>query len=557
MWPYAVLGLFVMASLLGNLFWLQQNTVQSGHDASAHLARTLKMAEAMSPPSLGGFLRGLTITEFRPPGLYLAAQPFYWLFGRSIDSAQFANVATLALILVCTFALARFVLDQAVGGALGITPAGVAALALLATAVTALLPMLLAMSRLFYAETLVTLCVVAAVYFLLKSQGFCRRAWCLALGVVLGIGLLTKWTLPVYVALPLLLVAWQSPLRRSLAQRSLWSQLQPGWEGKGRPPLPWRAIVGKLALAALAAAAVAALLYWPQQALWANTLLGGWLLPAWFVVWFALFALLLSPSTPLFNLLLAMAVAAAIAGLWYLPRAGFAFELSDVAFGTGGGDFETANWASFNQYFRYFRLFFQHHLGLAVGLLILPAGLLPWLWRGRSWLQALPGSLLLWVATLSPFLLLITTSQTNSRNLVPILPLFAILAVIGLLAYPLPWRFAWGGAWLGALLLFWALTTFDGLGALRTQTSLLWPGQGYSVAPASGDTDPRYWIVPDVLEQASADIEAGTGMTTTLGIMLEITPLHSGSFDYDMLTQHRPVDLVTLTSPGVAGSATS
>ncbi len=553
-WPYAVLGLIVLASLLGNLFWLQQNTVQLGHDASAHLARTLKMAEAMSPLSLGSFLRGLTITDFRPPGLYLAAQPFYWLFGRSIDSAQLANVTTLALILVCTFALVRFTLDSAAAsGALGLSHDGVNALALLATAMTALLPMLVAMSRLFYTETLVTLCLVAAVYFLLRSQGFTRRAWCVALGVALGIGLLAKWTLPVYVVLPLLLAAWQSPLRQSVAQRSLWSQLQPKWEGNGRGPLPWRAIVVRLALAALAAAIVAGLLYWPQQSLWATTLLHGWLLPAWFVVWFALFALLLAPSTSLFNLLLAFAVAAAIAGLWYLPRAGFAFELSDVAFGTGGGDFEVADWSSFNQYFRYFRLFFQHHLGLAIGLLILPAGLLPWLWRGRSWLQTLPGSLLLWVTTLSPFLLLITTSQTNSRNLVPILPLFAILAAIGLLAYPPPWRFAWGGVWLGALLLFWALATFDGLGALRTQTSLLWPGQGYSVAPASGDTDPGYWIVPDVLDQASAGIAAGSGITSTLGILLEITPLHSGSFDYDMLKEHKPVDLITLTSPEVRG----
>ena len=555
-WPYAVLGLIVLASLLGNLFWLQQNTVQLGHDASAHLARTLKMAEAMSPLSLGSFLRGLTITDFRPPGLYLAAQPFYWLFGRSIDSAQLANVTILALILVCTFALARFILDAAAaGGTLGLSRGGANALALLATAMTALLPMLVAMARLFYTETLVTLSLVAAVYFLLRSQGFTRRAWCVALGVALGIGLLAKWTLPVYVVLPLLLVAWQSPLRQAAARRSLWPQLRPGWESPGRGPLPWRTLVVRIALAALAAALVAVLLYWPQQSLWANTLLHGWLLPAWFIVWFALFALLLAPSTSLFNLLLALAVAAAIASLWYLPRAGFAFELSDVAFGTGGGDFEVADWSSFNQYFRYFRLFFQHHLGLAIGLLILPAGLLPWLWRGRSWLQALPGSLLLWVATLSPFLLLIATSQTNSRNLVPILPLFAILAVLGLLAYPRRWRYAWATAWLAILLSFWALATFDGLSTLHTQTSVFWPAQTYSVAPASGVTDPDFWIVPDVLDQVTPIVAPSGEMTTTLGVMLDLAPLHSGSFEYDIIRYDKPIDLITLSSPQIGAIA--
>ncbi len=553
-WPYAVLGLIVLASLLGNLYWLQQNVVQLGHDASAHLTRTLKMAAAMSPFSLANFLRGLTITDFRPPGLYLAAQPFYWLFGRSIDSAQLANIAILVLILVCTYLLARFVLDEAAAqGAPGIARLTAAALALLAVAITALLPMLLAMTRLFYTETLVTLCVVAGVYFLLKSRGFTRRIWCVALGVALGIGLLAKWTMPLYVAVPLLLVAWQSPLRRSVVERSLWSQLRGGGDNEGGRPLPWRALAGRTALAALAAAAVALLLYWPQQDLWAQTLLGSWLLPAWFVIWFALFALLLSPSTSLLNLLLALAVAAAVAGLWYLPRAGFAVELSDVAFGTGGGDFEVADWSSFNQYFRYFRLFFQHHLGLVIGLLILPGGLLPWLWRGRTWLRTLPGTLLLWATTLSPFLLLIVTSQTNSRNLVPVLPLFAILASIGLLAYSVPWRFGWAAAWLAALLMFWALSTFDGLSVLRTQTSPLWPGQSYSVAPASGVTDPRFWIVPDVLDQVTADVSSTGEMTTTLGVMLDLASLHSGSFEYDIIHDALPIDLITLSSPHVRG----
>jgi hypothetical protein len=460
----------------------------------------------------------------------------------------------MALILICTFVLARHVFSGAASsGAITVSAPGAAALALLATAVTALLPMLLAMTRLFYTETLVTLCVVAGVFFLLKSQGFVQRSWCLALGAVLGIGLLAKWTLPVYMTVPILLVAWQSSLRTSLMHRSLWEQVRPGWQGDGRRPIVWRSVGGRAALAALAAAAIALLLYWPQQELWAQTLLGSWLVLAWFVVWFALFALLLSPSTPLFNLLLALAVGAAIAGLWYLPRAGFTAELSDVAFGTGGGDFKTADWSSFNQYFRYFRFFLQHHLGLALGLLILPAGLLPWLWCGRTWVRELPGALPIWVVTLSPFVLLIATSQTSSRNLVPVLPLFAILIVIGLLAYPLRWRFIWATAWLGALLLFWAMVTFDGLNGLRTQTSLLWPDQSYSVAPASGTSDRGYAIVPDVLAQIEADLVASGVQTTTLGVLMDTYPVHPGSFEYPILVQAMSIDLQSLTGPNLRG----
>ena len=230
---YGALAVIVLLSVAGNLYWVQQNVVQLGHDASAHLTRTLKMAAAMTPLSWNSFLRGLTITDFRPPGLYLAAQPFYALFGRSIDSAQLANIAVAALILVFTFLLADTLPadpqmifggdgHEVGGGAVSprwgdssrrphaptISPRTRALPALLAAGLAALLPMLLAMSRLFYAETLVALCVTAGVYFLIKSGGFARRSWSLALGAALGVGMLAKWTLPVYLAAPLLLAAW-------------------------------------------------------------------------------------------------------------------------------------------------------------------------------------------------------------------------------------------------------------------------------------------------------------------------------------------------------------
>ncbi len=585
---YGALGLLILLSVAGNLYWLQQNVVQLGHDASAHLSRTLKMAAAMSEATPVALLRGLTVTDFRPPGLYLAAQPFYWLLGPSLDSAQLANVAIMALIVLFTFLLARTVLAAQ-------PPRTRDALALLAAALASLLPMLLAMSRLFYAETLVALCVVAGLYFLLKSEGFARRPWCLALGAALGVGMLAKWTLPVYLAAPLLLAAWHARdwllgrFMRAPMRGSGQAVAASGGGGAGATPVTFtRSRLLRLAGAVLAAAAVALLLYWPDRDYWAQTLLGEWLLPVWFGVWLALFVLLALPSRPLTNLLAALALGAAIAGLWYLPQAGFAFTLSEVAFGTGEGDYKPANWLSQNQYTRYFRFFYQHHTGLLIALAILPAGLLPWLaalrsrpivqptaphvgvrtgqeaasvgagqaagsgaqWAPAAGLWRQPGVLLLWAAALSPFLILIFTSQTSSRNLVPILPLFAVIVAVALLAYPVRWRGALAALWLGVLLLHWALATFDGLSGLRTQTDALWPGQEYSVAPASGVTDPGYWIVPDVLAQIAASSTA----TTTLGVLLDTAPLHPGSFEYPILAQRLPIDLASLNGPDLRGA---
>ncbi len=522
---YAALGLIILANVLGNLYWLQQNVVQLGHDASAHLTRTLKMAAEFSQPSLGHFLRGLTITDFRPPGLYLAAQPFYWLFGRSIDSAQLANVAIMALILLATFLLGRHLAGPR--------------LALLATAVTALLPMLLAMSRLFYAETLVTLCVVAGLYCLLKSDGFTKRGWSLAWGATLGVGMLAKWTLPVYVLTPMLLVVWQARLWRHSS-----------WPPATRRPVAWRSPAIKLLPAGALALAFTLLLYIVNQAYWAQTLLGVWLPVGWFLLWFGLLILLLLPAFPLTNWLAGLALGAVVAGVWYLPEAGFVTTLSEVAFGTGEGDYKAANWASFNQYFRYFRFFYQHHTGLAVALALLPIGLLPWLWRGRTWLRSLPGAGLLWVTGLSPFFILMLTSQTSSRNLVPILPLFAILVSCGLLAYSRRRRYTLAAVWLVVLTMHWLFATFDGLSSWRDQSSLLWPAQSYSIPPASGITDPAYAIGPDVLQT----ITDSTTTTTTLGILVDMAQLHPGSFEYPTRLQDLPLKLASLTGPDLRGA---
>jgi hypothetical protein len=156
---------------------------------------------------------------------------------------------------------------------------------------------------------------------------------------------------------------------------------------------------------------------------------------------------------------------------------------------------------------------------------------------------------MLCLAAVSPFITLIATSQTNSRNLVPVLPLFAILICIGLMAYPVRWRYTVATAWLVVLSLFWSLSTFDGLKSLRTQTVALWPSQTYTVAPSSGVSDPGYWIVPDVLAQ----IDASSAQTTTLGVLLDTASLHSGSFEYPILVQHQAVDLTSLSGPHLQG----
>lgn len=512
--PKLLLALLILASVVTNLAWLRQNIVVFGHDASGHLARTLKVADILASGKTGAWMAALTVTDFRPSGLYMAVQPFYWAFGRSEDSAQLVNVVALALILLMTFVWARFLLGEWLG--------------LLAAAITALLPMMVAMGRLFYTETLLTLLLLSGLFCLMQSKGFSRRGWTLAWGVTLGLGMLVKWTLPIYVILPLLAELW----RVAIWQRPA-----------APPPSSRRRLLSAAALATLVATVLTVMVYWPNRMLWAQSILGPGLGVAWWLLFWLAAWLILLPATVRTNLAAALALGGAIASLWYFPQAQFVAELSDVAWGTGAGDYRGLAAVNLSHYWRYPRLFFQHHLGLSVTVVVVVVGLAPWLRVRRLWLVQWPAALTLWLSALSPFLLLTFTSQSSSRNLVAILPLLALLISLGLSAYPKRWRVAIAALWIVVLFAQWAVVSFDGLGGLRRATAVLWVEDAYAVPPSSGLTDPGYWIVPDVL----ATIEAHTPISTTLGVLLDTVPLHSGSFGFATELAHLPIDIETLT----------
>ena len=112
-WVALGLVLVMLVNLGGNLYWLDQNVVQIGRDASGHLERTAQIAtllETITPQTL---FQALTFTDYRPPALYLAAQPFYGLLGRTMDSAQLTNVLLMTAILALTYLLASQVVSPA------------------------------------------------------------------------------------------------------------------------------------------------------------------------------------------------------------------------------------------------------------------------------------------------------------------------------------------------------------------------------------------------------------------------------------------------------------
>jgi len=286
-------------------------------------------------------------------------------------------------------------------------------------------------------------------------------------------------------------------------------------------------------------------------------LLGDWIAVGWVMLWTLFFYLYWQPPSVTYNGLAALALGVALASFWYLPRIDFLTRLNDVAFGTDRGNQEAFNLWRLTNYTRYFGFMVEEHLGLLAALVILPAGLAPWLRRLRGWRSARPGIALLWLVLLSTYLFLAPLAQATERNLTPILPVLAILLADALRAYPRWLSSALGVLWVGVLAMQVALYTFDGATPFYQRTAALWARSEYLVQPATGTTNPSYWIGPDVLATIMAtSVPNGNppeGKPVTLGMLIDSWEIHRGALRYLIAERQLPIDLMALTESDSRG----
>nr|WP_290666076.1 glycosyltransferase family 39 protein [Ardenticatena sp.] len=518
---WAFVGGLIGVHVWAHLHWIWTNVTPLGYDSGGHLGRTLEMADVLTGLTPRTLFQALTLTDYRPPLLYILTQPFYWLFGVSMDAAQYLNVALFVLIAVLTYVIGRRAFDARTGW--------------LAVALLAFWPLMAAMTRLFYMENLQTAMLLLIVWTLWRTEMFTSRRWSVAWGITLGVGMLAKWTVPPLAALPIL---W------AMYRAGVWGAL---WKGVRRPRVAWRALV----VAVGGALAITLVLYLPNRDLVAQLPLGDWLAVAWFVLWAGAFYALALPSSPVANAVGGLLVGAAIASIWYLGRIDFLDRLIFVAFETEGGRFEPFNPLRLRNYTRYFGYLVRAHWGLLGTMVLAPVVLWRWGREGRRLSADALGIRLLLLTLLSGYLALSLPSQEGVRNLVPLLPVLALLAAGALHGWPRQRAWSVALVWLVVFGVQWAMVTFDSAAAWRAMLPPVWAESDAAQPPASGLTDPGYWIAPDVL----------TTMTTStpdvdplvFGMLISMPNLNRGHYRYLIRTTYPQVELLALTDDGRGG----
>lgn len=492
-----ILVLITGFHVVGGLHWIHQNVVFLGHDATKYLQVSIQTNQVLTPLSPQSIFQALTLDSYRPPAIFFWIQPYYTLFGVSADSAQLANIVLLALTILFTYLLGARVASQGVG--------------IFAALLVGLLPMMIAMSRLLYTEMLLTAMVTLNLVALLGSQGFTKRGWVLLWGASLGFGLLAKWTLPLYIGLPVLWCMWKA---------DLWSMQ---WAALRRLRLDWRAAV----LAMVVAGVLSGLWFLPNRRTAETLVMGWWLWPGWWAMMTGLLylaGLMRRRASPLIYAWTAILLGVLIASIWYLPHIEVFAHLLALDEERGQPD---ASPLSLGNLWRYVDYFYWTHLGPLAFWVIIPsaiaAGVAGWR-RLRT-----PGApvTMLGLAMLSALLGLTVIAQSNTRNLLPLLPAFAILLALALQHHAGIWRWGLGAIWVAVLVVQWSLFTFDVLYPGYAQTQGLWARSYYLASPSRGLTDPAYWIGPDLLQRLGVK----TDVAQRLALLVNTEQIHRGVFN--------------------------
>lgn len=188
--PVVALLASVLLLVSNHLLWAAFDGHPPAWDRAVHLEHALRCAGHLRDGAWGALL---TVSRYYPPLTYCAAGLLHVVFGSSPLAALAAIQAALALLLVATYRI---------GVRLGLPTAGLAAAMLVGVYTELFLE-----SRHFMLDIPLAALVALGVLALLESEGFARTAWALAAGALGGLGLLAKWTYPLFVG-PVLLLVW-------------------------------------------------------------------------------------------------------------------------------------------------------------------------------------------------------------------------------------------------------------------------------------------------------------------------------------------------------------
>jgi hypothetical protein len=186
-------------------------------DYANHLERALECHRTLANPAADRFGEIMGASAFYPPLAICTAGALYFAFPVTPLTAQAVMLLFLGIAMFSLYGIGRTVADPMTG--------------LLAAFFIGTAPFVVYSLLTFQLDLPLMAMVALALHALISSERFSRPGWTAALGLVWGLGLLTKPTFPVYALPPL-----------------LWTLGEAVWSGRRWRRLLWLGLAGAICL---------------------------------------------------------------------------------------------------------------------------------------------------------------------------------------------------------------------------------------------------------------------------------------------------------------------
>ena len=192
-----ILSSIIMFFAFANIIWFSQDSAPPMWDQSHYLITSEKLYHALMDEGVSTFHKAyLDAMGSKAPLMTVLPIPFYHFFGDNYLSALLVNIAFVIICSIYLYRLTAFLSDKNS--------------AILSVVILNTFPLTFAMSREFLVEYGLMTLVVAWMFHAIRLDARNSRWDALSLGIALGLGMLMKFSFPVYIASPTaLLVVWR------------------------------------------------------------------------------------------------------------------------------------------------------------------------------------------------------------------------------------------------------------------------------------------------------------------------------------------------------------
>lgn len=194
--PRALAAAAVLASSAVLVWFVRANEYPPGFDEAWYLEVSYRFFHTLANDGPLAFAQAwATAFRFKAPLISALPLPVYAAFGPSYDSAVLANIPALALLGASLYGLGRLLFSPGAGA--------------LAAALGLAMPLTATLARTFFVETWLTAFSAAFLWRLAESDQCRKDREAPLLGLLFGLGLLTKVLFPGVVAAPVAWVLWR------------------------------------------------------------------------------------------------------------------------------------------------------------------------------------------------------------------------------------------------------------------------------------------------------------------------------------------------------------